>query len=161
MQIDWTILNSVDVYHWFEGSVLMYSLTHLSQLVNCVTLSRTTLWERELLAMNGVLPILTPMITYPICWLRHFHMVRRERSSARCYCTTYEFGEQQGCSNPHGIWTLFAVGEYENGLTYNQFSGCVPLIWWECFNVLVDMCESTHRSCESTLRLCKSTFSMR
>ena len=134
---------------------------------------------RTLLATNGGLPILTPMINNPIYWLSHFHMVRIEQSSARCYCTTYEFGEQQGRinirgiwnllavveqqgrSNPHGIWTLFSVGEYANWLTYTQFSGCVPLIWGDCFGLLVGTCESTLRSCESPLSLCESNLSMR
>ena len=135
-------------------------------------------WEREIIAINGGLAILTPMITDPIYWLSHCHMVKIEWSSEGCYCTTYEFGdkqglsnprgirtflaivEQQGRSNPHGIWTLFAVVEYENWLAYTQFNGCVPLIWGGCFDVLVGTCESTNRSCESTPSSCDSTLRM-
>ena len=142
------------------------------------TLLRTTFWERELLATNGGIPILTPMITDPIYWLSHCYMVRRKRKFSWYYCITYEFGdqqgrsnprgiwtlldvaEQQGRSNPHGIWILFAVVEYASWLTYTQFSGCVPLIWGECFDVIVGMCESTHRSCELTISSCESTLSM-
>ena len=135
------------------------------------TLSHTTLRERELLATNGGLLILTPMINNLIYWISHFHMMRRERSYARCYCTTNDFGEQQGrsnpCviwillavaeqqgrSNPYRIWTLFDVWEYANWLAYTQSSVCVPLIWGECFDVLVGTCESNLSSCESTLSM--------
>ena len=33
MQIDWPIPNSVDVYHCFEGGVLLYSLARVSRLL--------------------------------------------------------------------------------------------------------------------------------
>ena len=40
-------------------------------------------------------------------------MARRERSSVGCYYTTYEFGEQQGRSNPRGILTLITAVEQQ------------------------------------------------
>ena len=165
----------------------------ISQYNHCVPLCERGNCSQK----NGRLPILTPMIIDQIYWLSRFHMVRRERSSAIWYFTTYEFGEQQessnprgiwtllavveqqGLSNPHGIWTLldvveqqvhsnprgiwnlFAAGEYEHWLTYTQFNGCVPLIWGNCFDVLIGTCELTHRLCESTLSSCDSTLSMR
>ena len=141
--------------------IIQYNYTPTWCWIIIPTLSCTTLWERELIAMNRGLTILTPTIINPIYWLSHCHMAWRERSSARCYCTKYEFGEQQGRSNPRGIrtllavveeqrrsnpheiWNLFAVGEYANWLAYTQFSGCIPLIWGEYFDVLIGTCDST------------------
>ena len=37
IQIEWPIPNSVDVYYRFEGSVLMYSLAHVSRLIDHVS----------------------------------------------------------------------------------------------------------------------------
>ena len=44
---------------------------------------------------------------------KQFPYGEKEQSSTRCYCNTYEFGDQQGRINTRGIRTLLSVVEKE------------------------------------------------